>query len=152
LRLMYNQSIHLDVQLSYTQTMNTEENIQKARELIEQNRHDEARMCLLEVLKDDPTNKAALIILGGSYFSMEKYAEAEMVFERLILLEPGVGRFSIGLFNTLWKMNRQEEALEEIKRFLSHADQELENETIGQYIAVINHLENGDDLDDDSPD
>ena len=132
--------------------MNTEEAIQKAKDFIDQNQHDEARMCLLEVLRDDPTNKAALIILGGSYFNMEKYAEAEMVFERLILLEPGVGKFSIGLFNTLWRMNRQEEALEEIKRFLSHADQDVENETIAQYIAVINQIENGDNFNDDNLD
>ena len=43
-------------------------------------------------------------------------------------------------------MNRQEEALEEIKRFLSNADQEVENETIAQYIAIINHIDNGDNL------
>ena len=132
--------------------MNIEETIQKAKQFVDANQHDEARMCLLEVLKKEPTNKAALIMLGGSYFSMEKYAEAEMVFERLILLEPGIGQFSIGLFNTLWRMNRQEEALEEIKRFLSHADQEVENETIGQYIAIINHIDNGDNLDVDSLD
>ncbi|MCK5003014.1 MAG: hypothetical protein KAS57_08310 [Gammaproteobacteria bacterium] len=131
--------------------MNIEENIQKAKQFIDTNQHDEARMCLLEVLKEEATNKAALIMLGGSYFSMEKYAEAEMVFERLILLEPGIGQFSIGLFNTLWRMNRQEEALEEIKRFLSNADQEVENETIGQYIAIINHIESGNNLDSDTP-
>lgn len=132
--------------------MNSEETIQKAKQFVDANQHDEARMCLLEVLKNEPTNKAALIMLGGSYFSMEKYAEAEMVFERLILLEPGIGQFSIGLFNALWRMNRQEEALEEIKRFLSHADQEVENETIGQYIAIINHIDNGDNLDVDNLD
>ena len=132
--------------------MSSEETIQKAKHFVDANQHEEARMCLLEVLKNEPTNKAALIMLGGSYFSMEKYAEAEMVFERLILLEPGIGQFSIGLFNTLWRMNRQEEALEEIKRFLSHADQEVENETIGQYIAIINHIDNGDNLDVDSLD
>ncbi len=130
--------------------MNIEDNIQKAKEFIEAQQHDEARMCLLEVLKEEPTNKPALIILGGSYYSMEKYSEAEMIFERLILLEPGIGQFSIGLFNTLWRMNRQEEALEEIKRFLSNADQEIENETIAQYIAIINNIENGDDIDDSS--
>ena len=64
-----------------------------------------------------------------------------MIFEKLILLEPTIGRFSIGLFNKLWKMNRHEEALEEIKRFLSHADQEVEQETIGQYITIINQIE-----------
>lgn len=132
--------------------MNIEETIQKAKQFVDEGLHDEARMCLLEVLKEEATNKAALIMLGGSYFSMEKYAEAEMVFERLILLEPGIGQFSIGLFNTLWRMNRQEEALEEIKRFLSHADQEVENETIGQYIAIINHIDNGDNLNVDNLD
>ncbi|MDH5388220.1 MAG: hypothetical protein OEY06_07215 [Gammaproteobacteria bacterium] len=132
--------------------MNIEETIQKAKQFVDEGLHDEARMCLLEVLKEEATNKAALIMLGGSYFSMEKYAEAEMVFERLILLEPGIGQFSIGLFNTLWRMNRQEEALEEIKRFLSHADQEVENDTISQYIAIINHIDNGDNLDVDNLD
>jgi len=121
--------------------MNTEESLKKAKQFIDAGQHDEARFCLLEVLKEEATNKPALIMLGGSYFSIEKYAEAEMVFERLILLEPGIGQFSIGLFNTLWKMNRKEEALEEIKRFLSHADQEVENETIAQYIAIINKIE-----------
>ena len=132
--------------------MNIKETIQKAKQFVDENQHEEARMCLLEVLKEDATNKAALIMLGGSYYSMEKYAEAEMVFERLILLEPGIGQFSIGLFNALWRMNRQEEALEEIKRFLSHADQEIENETISQYIAIINHIDNGDNLDVDNLD
>ena len=128
--------------------MNIEDNLQKAKQFVDNQQHDEARLCLLEILKEEATNKPALIILGGSYYSMEKYAEAEMVFERLILLEPGIGQFSIGLFNTLWRMNRQEEALEEIKRFLSNADQEVENETIAQYIAIINHIDNGDNLDD----
>ena len=132
--------------------MNIEETLQKAKQFVDANQHDEARMCLLEVLKEEATNKAALIMLGGSYYNLEKYAEAEMVFERLILLEPGIGQFSIGLFNTLWRMNRQEEALEEIKRFLSNADQEHENETIGQYIAIINHIDNGDNLDIDNLD
>lgn len=128
--------------------MNIEENLQKAKQFIDAEQLDEARMCLLEILKEEPTNKTALIMLGGSYYNMEKYAEAEMVFERLILLEPGVGQFSIGLFNALWRMNRQEEALEEIKRFLSHADHEAEKETIAQYIAIINHIEDGNSLDD----
>ena len=132
--------------------MNIEDHLQKARQFIDAQKHDEARICLLEILKEEATNKPALIMLGGSYFSLEKYAEAEMVFERLILLEPGIGQFSIGLFNTLWRMNRQEEALEEIKRFLSNADQEIENETIAQYLAIINQIESGNNLDEGNPD
>lgn len=127
--------------------MNIEDLLKKSKQFIDTEKFDEARMCLLEILKEDATNKAALIMLGGSYFSLKKYAECEMVFERLILLEPAIGQFSIGLFNTLWKMAREEEALEEIKRFLTHADHDAEKEIIAQYIAIINEIENGNDPD-----
>jgi len=88
-------------------------------------------------IKEEPENETALIMLGGAYFSMQKYSEAEMVFERLILMEPGRGEFSIALFNTLWKMGREEEALEEIKRFMLHADKIAEKSTIEQYMEII---------------
>ena len=75
-------------------------------------------------------------MLGGEYFSTSKFSEAEMVFERLVLQSPDKGQYSIALFNTLWKMDRHEEALEEIKRFMAVADQEEESETIKQYSEI----------------
>jgi predicted Zn-dependent protease len=119
-----------------------EQKLHNARSLSEAGQHEDARMCLLELLKDEPENQTALIMLGGAYFAMEKYAEAEMVFERLVLMGPGTGKFSIALFNTLWKMDRREEALEEIKRFMARADQTEEAETITQYIAITEKIEN----------
>ncbi len=119
-----------------------DQQIHNARSLSEAGQHDDARMCLLEILKDDPENQTALIMLGGAYFSMKKYSEAEMVFERLVLMGPGIGEFSIALFNTLWKMDRHEEALEEIKRFMEHADQESETETINQYLSITEKISN----------
>ncbi len=101
-------------------------------------------MCLLELLKEDPNNHAALLMLGGSYFIDEKYSEAEMVFERLVLMGPGEGEFSIALFNTLWKSGRTEEALEEIKRFMSNADAVQEKETFDQYMSITDSI--ADDL------
>lgn len=68
---------------------------------------------------------------------MQKYSEAEMVFEQLILTDPGRGEFSIALFNSLWKMDRREEALEEIRRFMQHADTVAEKSTIQQYMKII---------------
>ena len=115
--------------------------LNQARELTEAGKHDEARLCLLKLLQKEPDNQAALIMLGGAYFSMEKYSEAEMVFERLILMSPGTGRYSIALFNTLWKLSRHDEALEEIKRFMTHADKQTENETVAQYIAFTKGLD-----------
>ena len=113
----------------------------------EAGKNDEARMCILELLKEDPNNYAALLILGGSYFVEEKYSESEMVFERLILMEPGEGRFSIALFNTLWKVGRTEEALEEIRRFMSNADREKEKVTIDQYMKITNSIAEDSDQD-----
>jgi len=122
-------------------TQNTEQTLKRARELTEADRHEDARLCLLELLKDEPNNETALIMLGGAYFALAKYSEAEMVFERLILMEPGRGQFSIALFNTLWHQGRYEEAMEEIKRFMEHADKEAEKETIEQYMAIIKEFE-----------
>jgi hypothetical protein len=102
-------------------------------------------MCLLELLKQDANNHAALLMLGGSYFIDEKYSEAEIVFERLILMEPGEGKFSIALFITLWKSDRTDEALEEIKRFMSTADAVKEKETFDRNMKITDSI--ADDLD-----
>jgi len=127
-----------------------EKNLEEARSLIELGKNDEARYCLLELLKDDPNNQASLLMLGGSYFTGGKYSEAEMVFERLVLMAPGEGKFSIALFNTLWNSGRTEEALEEIRRFLSIADSDKERETIDQYMQITNSI--ADDLGQDDSD
>jgi predicted Zn-dependent protease len=124
-----------------------EKSLEQARSLVESDKNDEARFCLLESLKEDPNNHAALLMLGGSYFTEEKYSEAEMVFERLMLMQPGEGKFSIALFNTLWKSDRTEEALEEIRRFMSTADAVKEKETFDQYMKITDSI--ADDLDHD---
>ena len=123
-------------------SVNIEQKLHNARSLSEAGQHEDARMCLLEILKEEPENQTALIMLGGAYFAMGKYAEAEMVFERLVLMGPGTGQFSIALFNTLWKMDRREEALEEIKRFMEHANHAEEANTIAQYISITEKISN----------
>ena len=71
-----------------------------------------------------------------------------MIFEQLILLSPGKGQFSIALFNTLWKLDRHEEALEEIKRFMAIADQVDEAETIKQYADITRQISGEDQQED----
>ena len=118
-------------------SQNVEETLAQAQAHLQSGKSDEARMLLLALLKNDANNQAALLMLGGSYFTSEKFQEAEMVFERLVLMAPGRGEFSIALFNTLWKQGRTEEALEEIKRFMGAADKQTEKATIDQYTAII---------------
>jgi len=120
--------------------LDIEQSLNQARSLSESGESDAARMILLEVLQQEKSNQTALLMLGGSYFYAEKFLEAEMVFERLVLMEPGNGKFSIALFNTLWKQNRTDEAVEEIRRFLAVADKVKEVETVNQYVAITKEI------------
>lgn len=114
-----------------------EERLQQARTLFESGNSDAARLCLLEVLNQVPDNSTALLMLGGAYFYEKKYAEAEMVYERLLQSEPGSGLLSIALFNSLWHQGRYEDAANEIRRFISVADKEQERETLERYAEII---------------
>ena len=117
-----------------------EETLKNAKALLEAGKGDAARVMLLEVLKDDPDNMTALLMLGGAYFYEKKFAEAEMVYQRLVLAEPGSGMLSIGLFNSLWNQGRQEEAMEEIRRFIQVADKVQERETLEKYVEISNRI------------
>lgn len=120
------------------------ENLARAKTLIEQGQDAKARRVLQEILTEAPDNQAALLMLGGSYFCAGMLQEAEIVFERLVLSDPGRGEYSIALFNTLWKLGRTEEALEEMRRFLSAADRVKEKKTVKQYLGLVKALEQGD--------
>ena len=115
--------------------------LKNARSLAEQGRKEEAQMCLLAVLKEDPNNIAALLMLGGAYFIDSNYKEAKVVFERLVSLEPATGQYSIALFNTLIRLHEADEALEEIRRFMSVADKSAEKDVISQYLSILDAME-----------
>ena len=117
--------------------------LNNARSLAEQEKKEEAQMCLLAVLKEEPDNISALLMLGGAYFVENNFKEARIVFERLVSIEPGVGQYSIALFNALWRLQNVEEALEEIRRFIAVADKVAEKETLEQYVSILKSIETG---------
>lgn len=114
-----------------------------ARTLLQQGEGEQARLMLLELLKVDGNHPTALLMLGGAYFYEKKYAEAQLVYERLQKSEPGSGIVSIALFNSLWKQGLHEEAAAEIRRFIAVADKEKELETIKQYAAISQAIAEG---------
>ena len=121
--------------------LDVEKILKNARALAEEGKKEEAQMCLLAVLKEEPDNIAALLMLGGAYFVDNNYREAKIVFERLVTIDPGSGQFSIALFNTLWRLQQTEEALEEVRRFMVVADKDKEKETLAQYISLLESIE-----------
>ena len=122
-------------------SLDVENILNNARSLAEAGKKEEAQMCLLAVLKEEPDNVAALLMLGGAYFVENNFHEASIVFERLVSIEPGVGQYSIALFNALWQQQKTDEALEEIRRFISVADKVAEKETLEQYMAILKSIE-----------
>ncbi len=100
-------------------------------------------MVLQEILTAEPNNITALMMLGGSYFYDRMYAEAQIVYERLVKVEPGSGMMSIALFNALWKQGKHEEAAAEIRRFIGAADKEAERDTLAQYAAISKAIAEG---------
>ncbi|HEC27288.1 MAG TPA: tetratricopeptide repeat protein [Gammaproteobacteria bacterium] len=119
-----------------------EKMLEQARSLVEEGKKEEARICLLNLLKDEPKSIAALLMLGGSYFEENNFKEAKLVFQQLIKISPGVGLYSIALFNALWRLKETDEALKEIRRFILHADKDAEKETIAQYLSTLSAMEN----------
>lgn len=120
--------------------LDLEKQLKQAQQFAMQGQEQNACMILLELLQEDPDNATALLMLGGSYFSLGKLQQAEMAFERLVLSVPGRGEYSIALFNCLWKQDRKDEALEEIRRFMNIADRNEEHETVTQYVKIIRQL------------
>ena len=120
--------------------INIEEKLQQAKTLSSEAKEAEAQKILLEVLREEPHHLAALFMIGGSYFCTEKFAEAAIIFEQIVLMQPGDSNASTGLFNALWQQNKPVEALEEIKRFLETADRILERETVSSYLKIVDTL------------
>lgn len=95
---------------------------------------------LIALLQQEPHCSPALYMLGGSYFSTEKFAEAVVIFEQLVLMFPEDGKASTGLYNARWKSGQLTEAMEEIKRFLEHADPVAERQTVQAYLRIAETL------------
>jgi hypothetical protein len=51
------------------------------------------------------------------------------------------------LFNALWQLKEIDEALEEIRRFMLHADKDAEKETIARYLSTLETMENSKQID-----
>ncbi len=122
----------------------TEELLHRARECSLCGDEPGAQQILVDLLHNDPHNSSALYMLGGSYYCSEKYPEAVVIFEQLVLMFPGDGKASTGLYNALWSLNKATEAVTEIRRFLETANPKLERDTILSYLQIIETL-NADD-------
>lgn len=90
----------------------------------DEGRLDEADRRLLELGNENPEDLAIALVRAGVLFKMEKFNEAWDLFGGIVRSRPDTELASRGLFHSLWKLGRYDEAFEEMKRFLSIADSE----------------------------
>lgn len=114
-----------------------DERLALAKKLSSEGSEAQAQEVLLELLSAEPHHSAALFMLGGSYYCDEKFSESVVIFEQLVLMFPGDGKASTGLYNALWNLGRVTESLEEIKRFIQNADRVAERSTIETYLRIV---------------
>ncbi|WP_457034175.1 tetratricopeptide repeat protein [Kitasatospora sp. P5_F3] len=69
-----------------------------------------AARILAPIVDADPENRAAVELLGRSYFHSAQLGRAELTFQRLIELDPGNGWAYEVLGRTLERQNRADQA------------------------------------------
>lgn len=103
---------------------NYQSRFEEALRVRDEGRFLEAEQMLSELAKEDPGNLAITLARAGVLFKMNNFSEAAQLFGDIIRSQPSTELASRGLFHSLWKMGRYDEAFEEMKRFLSMADSE----------------------------
>lgn len=76
---------------------------------------------LVDLLKEQPENRTVLGMLSACYFELEKYELAAVSASQSVAVSPKSETASLVLFHSLWKTKREDEAFDEMRRFMSLA-------------------------------
>jgi predicted Zn-dependent protease len=101
---------------------NVKEQMSVAVELKEAGQLQAAEEILARLNREDPESATILAVLGDVYWDLGRLSDAVITFSRATRLSPTLEAVSLGLFHCLWKLGRQDEAMEEIKRFQTISD------------------------------
>lgn len=97
---------------------------------LEAGKIDEARDCLLAIVESDPNETRAWLLLAGVAVRSEDWQLGARTFDALVALRPADCLAPSGLVECLVKLGRNSEALAEIDRFASWADDRKSNDRI----------------------
>lgn len=87
-----------------------------------------------ELVKRRPDSGVFAAVLANALKTLAMTDEALSYFKRAVSLSPRSEKVSLGLFHCLWASGKQEEALEEMKRFLSLANSD-------EYVRILAALQ-----------
>ncbi len=90
--------------------------LNKGKEALKRNDLDMARFELEVALRYRPEDEELLNMLGMIYFKLKKYGEAEVLYKKLIKLNPDIFVLRSNLGVVLYKQGKEEEALSHFQR------------------------------------
>lgn len=85
--------------------------LMKAKALLAQDKEKEAEEELKTLLVFEPENKEALSLLGGIFYYSARYPQSELIFRKLVKIDPTNPEFHNQLGSTLAKQNKISEAI-----------------------------------------
>jgi len=95
-----------------SQLINIGESFGKAKNLLAENKSQEAEDTLRTLLVFDPNHSQALSLLGGILFYSNRYSEAEVIFRKQIRMDPNNHLAYNRLGSALAKQKKYEEAID----------------------------------------
>lgn len=87
-------------------------------------RLEEAEKLLSELEEQQPRNLAATLVRAGICFEMGQFDLARVLFKKVVESQPRSELASRGLFHSLWRLGRHDDAFTEMRRYLLHSDSE----------------------------
>ena len=82
----------------------------------------EAEETLSQLMEQYPENLGIILVRAGVLFDLERFHDAYTLFKTILDSRPDHELASRGLFHSLWKLGKHDDAFSEMKRFLSIAD------------------------------
>jgi tetratricopeptide (TPR) repeat protein len=107
--------------------------IDLAFELNQQGKNEESVAALSTIYKDIPADDiGSLGIVGSLFREANELDKGLYCFQKAFEVDPNNPRVSLGLFHSLWRLERYDEALDELKRFLSVSESEEHNRVLSE--------------------
>lgn len=113
------------------------EAIDLAFELNQQGKIEESVAALSTIYMDIPGDDiGSLGIVGSLFREANELSKALYCFQKAFEVDPNNPRVSLGLFHSLWRLERYGEALDELKRFLSVSESD-------EHSRLLSEMEEG---------
>lgn len=109
----------------------------EAVRLRDQGRFAEAEDILSQLMEQYPENLGIVLVRAGVLFNLERFHDAYTLFKTILDSRPDHELASRGLFHSLWKLGKHDDAFKEMKRFLSITSSDAYTELLNDINADL---------------